>query len=198
MDQVLEQDEQMLIKNAQAGDASAFAALVNLHGTLVYNLALRTLNDPQEAEDVAQATFVRAWQALPRFRTESRLSTWLYRITTNLCYNRLPQMKRELAALDPDTDIDLPDNRQDVEDVLLSAEMIEMVQTAVNQLPESYRLLITLRHMQGLSYAEITAVTNMPLGTVKTGIFRARRQLREMLTQELDHEMDHKMGNENG
>lgn len=198
MDQVSNQDEQTLIKNAQAGDAAAFAALVSLHGSLVYNLALRTLNDSQEAEDVAQETFVRAWKALPRFRIESQLSTWLYRITTNLCYNRLPQMKRELTALDPDTDIDLPDKRQDIEDELLSAEMIRLVQTAVNQLPESYRLLITLRHMQGLSYAEITAVTNLPLGTVKTGIFRARRQLREMLTQALDHEMDHQMGNENG
>ena len=186
----MDQAEQTLIKKAQAGDTAAFAGLVNMHGTLVYNLALRTLSDAQEAEDVAQETFVRAWKALPRFRADSRLSTWLYRIVTNLCYNRLPQLKRELAALDPDLEIELPDERQGVEEGLLSAELIEQVNTAVNQLPESYRLLISLRHMQGLSYAEIAGVTNLSLGSVKTGIYRARQQLRAMLAEE--------MGRENG
>ena len=182
---IVDQEEQTLIEEAQSGDTAAFAALVTKHGTLVYNLALRTLNDPQEAEDVAQETFMRAWRALPDFRAESRLSTWLYRITTNLCYNRLPQLKRELAALDPDMEIDLPDGRQGVEEVLVSSEIIEQVNTAVNQLPESYRLLISLRHMQGLSYAEIAAVANLPLGSVKTGIYRARQKLRHALAQEL-------------
>jgi len=182
---IVDQDEQTLIKKAQSGDTSAFANLVARHGSLVYNLALRTLDDPQEAEDVAQETFVRAWKALPRFRAESRLSTWLYRIATNLCYNRLPHLKRELAALDPHTEIDLPADRQGIEDALVSAELIEQVNTAVNQLPESYRLLITLRHIHGLSYAEIAAVANMPLGSVKTGIYRARQQLRNLLAQKV-------------
>lgn len=185
---IVDQEERTLIKKAQAGDAAAFADLVNMHGTLVYNLALRSLSDPQEAEDVAQETFIRAWKALPRFRADARLSTWLYRIATNLCYNRLPQLKRELAALDPDMEIDLADERQGVEDVLLSAEIVEQVNTAVNQLPGSYRLLISLRHMQGLSYAEIAEVANLPLGSVKTGIYRARQQLRVMLAQELSRE----------
>lgn len=186
----MDQAEQTLIKKAQAGNTAAFAGLVSMHGALVYNLALRTLGDAQEAEDVAQETFVRAWQALPRFRADSRLSTWLYRIATNLCYNRLPQLKRELEALDPDMEVNILDERQRVEDVLLTAELIEQVNTAVNQLPESYRLLISLRHMQGLSYAEIAVVANLPLGSVKTGIYRARQQLRQMLAEE--------MGRENG
>ena len=181
----MDQDEQALIGKAQSGDTSAFASLVTEHSTLVYNLALRILNDPQEAEDVAQETFVRAWQALPRFRADSRLRTWLYRIATNLCYNRLPHLKRELAALDPDTEIDLPGDRQGVEDALVSAEIIEQVNTAVNRLPESYRLLIILRHIHGLSYAEIAAVADMPLGSVKTGIYRARQQLRNLLAQKV-------------
>ena len=185
---IVDQEEQALIKKAQLGDTAAFADLVTMHGTLVYNLALRTLSDPQEAEDVAQETFMRAWRALPRFRAESRLSTWLYSITTNLCYNRLPQLKRELAALDPDTEINLPDERQIVEEALLSSEIIEQVQTAVDQLPEKYRLLITLRHIHGLSYADIATAANLPLGSVKTGIFRARQQLRHALAQELSKE----------
>ena len=183
-----DQEERTLIEKAQAGDADAFADLIEMHGTLVYNLALRTLSDVQEAEDVAQETFVRAWKALPRFRADARLSTWLYRIATNLCYGRLPRLKRELAALDPDLEIDLPDERQRVEDALVSAEMIALLNRAVNQLPESYRLLISLRHMQGLSYAEIAEVANLSLGSVKTGIYRARQQLRRMLAEELERE----------
>ena len=184
----MENDEQALIEQAQAGDTQAFAELVMKHGSLVYNLALRILEDPHEAEDVAQETFVRAWQALPGFRAQAALSTWLYRITTNLCYNRLPLLQTELSALDPDTEIELPDERQVVEDVLLDAELMDRVNTAVNQLPESYRLLITLRHMQGLSYADIADVTGLPLGSVKTGIFRARRELRVLISEELRSE----------
>ena len=185
----MSQDERQLIHQAQNGDADAFETLVNQHAPLVYNLALRTLRHPQEAEDVAQETFWRAWRALPRFRAQARFSTWLYRITTNLCYNRLPHLKRELAALDPDEDVALPDERQQVEQQLLTAELSAMLRATFEQLPEGQRLLINLRHLQGLSYAEIAAVTQMPLGTVKTGIFRARRQLRQALCryEEMTH-----------
>ena len=180
----MNQDEQVLIQQAQQGDTAAFGQLVNIHGQLVYNLALRTLNDAQEAEDVAQEAFVRAWQGLPRFRAEARFTTWLYRIVTNLCYNRLPRLKVELAALDPDEAVELPDERQRVEEAMLTDELKTRLYTAVDELPESYRLLIFLRHLQEMSYAEIAAVTKMPLGTVKTGIFRARRLLRETIEED--------------
>ncbi|MCA9923969.1 MAG: sigma-70 family RNA polymerase sigma factor, partial [Anaerolineales bacterium] len=107
----MNEDDRDLIQRAQAGETAAFAQLVNRHGQMVYNLALRTLNNPQEAEDIAQETFVRAWQALPRFRGDARFATWLYRITTNLCFNRLPRLKVELNALDVDTAVTLPDQQ---------------------------------------------------------------------------------------
>lgn len=180
----MQDDEQALVERAQSGNDDAFNKLVTLHGSLVYNLCLRTLGNPQEAEDAGQETFLRAWKALPRFRGQSRFSTWLYRIATNLCYNRLPHLQRELSALDPDEALDLPDERPGVEARLVSAETVAQVDWAVGQLSESYRLLITLRHMQGLSYAEIAEVTGMPLGSVKTGIFRARARLREKLANQ--------------
>lgn len=180
----LQDDEQTLVEQAQSGDANAFAELVTQHGRMIYNLCLRTLENPHEAEDVAQETFLRAWKALPRFRAQSRLSTWLYRIATNLCYNRLPHLQRELSALNADEVVDLPDERQGVEAQIVSAESVAVVDSAVKQLPESYRLLIILRHMQGLSYAEIADVTGMPLSSVKTGIFRARHRLREQLADQ--------------
>lgn len=174
-------EERQLIRRAQQGETAAFETLVQQHALFVYNLALRTLNDAHEAEDIAQEAFVRAWQALPRFQAKSQFRTWLYRIVTNLCYNRLPRLKAELTALDPNEEVLLRDGRQTVENSLLTAELRQQLFAAINNLPHSYRLLITLRHLQELSYQEIAEVTEMPLGTVKTGIFRARRMLQERL-----------------
>lgn len=174
----------MLIQLARRGNTDAFESLVLMHAQLVYNLALRTLNNHQEAEDVAQETFVRAWQALPGFQGAARFSTWLYRITTNLCYNRLPQLKRELRALDvAETAVATPSSLSP-ESSLLSQERQQALHDAVTHLPQSYRLLITLRYAQEMSYADIAAVTDMPLGTVKTGLFRAHRLLAEYLSVE--------------
>lgn len=179
----MDNDERQLIAQARRGDTAAFETLVTRYAPYVYNLALRTLNEPHEAENIAQEAFVRAWQALPRFREEARFTTWLYRIVTNLCYNRLPRLKTELAALEPDEAVRLPDKQRHVERALLTQELRRQLHTAIDNLPDSYRLLIILRHLQGMSYAEIARVTEMPLGTVKTGIFRARRLLREALKQ---------------
>jgi RNA polymerase sigma-70 factor (ECF subfamily) len=175
------QDEQQLIQQAQAGDTAAFAMLIEMHGQFVYNLALRALNNTQEAEDIAQETFIRAWQGLASFRGEAQLRTWLYRITTNLCYNRLPRLKADFEALDPTDAVLLPEQTRSVEVGMVMAEWREQIYMAVDELPETYRLLISLRHTDGYSYEEIAEITQMPLGTVKTGLFRARRQLQEAL-----------------
>lgn len=173
-----------LIQRAQAGDAAAFETLVQTHAVYVYNLALRLVRHPQEAEDMAQEALVRVWQALPRFRGESRFTTWLYQIVTNVCYNRLPGLKTELMALEVDAAaLQLPDERPQIETDLLSEELRRHLHRAIANLPESYRLLITLRHLQEMSYEEIGQVTGLPLGTVKTGIFRGRAQLREQLAE---------------
>jgi len=171
-----------LVGRAQRGDAAAFEALVARHAPYVYNLALRTLDDPVEAEDAAQEAFVRAWRGLPRFRAEARFSTWLYRIAVNACYNRLPSIKASLEALDIHEGRFLPDERQRADAGLLADELRDRLHAAIEALPRSYRLLVTLRHVHDMSYADIAAVTGLPLGTVKTGIHRARQQLRVALT----------------
>jgi RNA polymerase sigma-70 factor (ECF subfamily) len=172
--------ERQLIARAQKGDTAAFEVLVNTHAHYVYNLALRVVRNPAEAEDLSQEAFLRAWKSLPSFRREARFSTWLYRIVTNLCYNRLSRLKKELSELTLEEGaLDLPDHRQRVEPAVLTRELGEHLNRAVDDLPDSYRLLVTLRHLQGMSYAEIAETTGMPLGTVKTGIFRARNLLRE-------------------
>jgi RNA polymerase sigma-70 factor, ECF subfamily len=176
--------EQQLIQRAQKGDQQAFAALVSEHQRYVYNLALRVLENEEEALDLAQETFVRAWTALPNFRGQSQFRTWLYRIITNLCYNRLPNLRRSLNELGDDVITELPGTETAFDNPahgLESRELRSYLHRAIDQLDEKYRLLISLRYQNELSYEEIATTLNLPLGTVKTGLFRAKEQLRRAL-----------------
>jgi len=174
--------ESTLIQHAQKGDHEAFAALVNEHQRYVYNLALRVLKDENEALDLAQETFIRAWTALPNFRGQSKFRTWLYRIATNLCYNRLPNLRRSLNELGDEVVAEIPEMDAAFTNParrLESKELREYLRRAMENLDEHYRLLITLRYQDELSYDEIASTLSLPLGTVKTGLFRAKERLRK-------------------
>jgi len=176
--------ERSLIQRAQKGDQEAFAVLVAEHQRYVYNLALRVLKNEEEALDLAQETFVRAWTALPNFRGQSQFRTWLYRIVTNLCYNRLPNLRRSLNELGDDVIAEVPETATALANpahALESRELRSHLHQAIDHLDEHYRLLISLRYQNELSYQEIATMLNLPLGTVKTGLFRAREQLRRAL-----------------
>lgn len=176
--------EQTLIQRAQKGDHDAFAALVEENQRYVYNLALRVVKDENEALDLAQETFVRAWTALPNFKGQSQFRTWLYRIVTNLCYNRLPNLRRSLNDLGDDMMENIPETVSPFDNPAHEFESNETrsyLHHAIERLDENYRLLITLRYQNELSYEEIASTLNLPLGTVKTGIFRAKEQLRRSL-----------------
>lgn len=177
-------NEKTLIQRAQKGNHEAFAALVDEHQRYVYNLALRVVKDENEALDLTQETFVRAWTALPNFRGQSQFRTWLYRIVTNLCYNRLPNLRRSLNDLGDDVMEDIPETSSasaNPAHKMESNETRKYLHQAVESLDENYRLLITLRYQHELSYDEIASTLNLPLGTVKTGIFRAKEKLRTSL-----------------
>jgi len=186
-------DERRLVEQARAGDPQAFGALALAHQTFVYNLALRALADPEEAQDVAQEAFLRAWRGLPAFRGVSTFRTWLYRIVMNLCYNRAPQRKQALAAISLDAAGDdhpdsvetmgdrLPSSLPSPESELEAGELQARLHRSIEMLPPTYRLLRLLRYIQDLSYEEIAEATGMPLGTVKTGLFRAHARLRDAL-----------------
>ena len=172
--------EQHLIQRAQKGDHEAFAALVTEHQRYVYNLALRVLKNEEEALDLAQETFVRAWTALPNFRRQSQFRTWLYRIVTNLCYNRLPSLRRSLNELGDDVIAEIPETDAAFDNPahrLESRELRSYLHQAIDRLDENYRLLISLRYQSELSYEEIATMLNLPLGTVKTGVLRGKEEL---------------------
>ncbi len=178
-------NEQELILRAKRGDTDAFADLLALHERFVYNLALRTIGNPAEAEDVAQEAFVRAWQALPKFRGGSALRTWLYRIVINLCINRFPRLRRELSELTDDDIGSLPETTRLEHDPALRSELRErraLLHREIERLPDSQRMLVTLRYQDELSYEDIANLVGLPLGTVKTGLFRAKERLRQSLS----------------
>ncbi|MBN1266097.1 MAG: sigma-70 family RNA polymerase sigma factor [Anaerolineales bacterium] len=178
----MQSGEMEWVRRAQAGDKDAFGILVQEYQGFVYNLALRTVSNPQDAEDIAQETFLRAWKAMPRFQFKSKISTWLYRITMNLCYNRLPGLKREIMAEDDQFLESIPDEyfpnpSHDVE----IEELRTLLHQQIEQMPPGYRMVVMLRFQQELSYDEVSEIADIPLGTVKTILFRARNQLREVV-----------------
>ncbi len=184
MDQRAEYSEAKLIKLASAGDADAFASLVERHQLYVYNLALRTLGNSDDAADAAQEAFVRAWLALPNFREQASLRTWLYRITLNLCFNRVPRLRRQIGELTNDESDDLAEPYSPELDPAASLETRErraQVHKAIDALPEQYRVLVFLRYQDELAYEDIAGLLNIPVSAVKTGLFRAKGRLRQAL-----------------
>jgi RNA polymerase sigma-70 factor (ECF subfamily) len=183
-------NEPQLVARAQGGDEDAFEQLVRAHQRYVFNLAYRVLGDRNEAEDVAQETFVRAWRGLPSFRAECRFTTWLYRIARNVCLNRLPRLEAELRQTEElSQPLASPDPAPD--EVVGARERQALLHSELARLPERYRLVLTLRYLQGFSYAEIADVLSLPLGTVKTHLHRGREALAARLTaRELETRSD--------
>jgi RNA polymerase sigma-70 factor (ECF subfamily) len=178
------------LKKLRAGDSVAFAQLVEANQRAVYNLALRMLNDPQEAEDVLQETFLSAYKALPGFEGRSSLSTWLYRIASNASLMRLRKKRPETTSIDEPLELEEGESlpRQFVdwssvpEDELLNGESRRMMDEAVAELPEGLRIVFVLRDIEGLSTQEAGEVLELSEAAVKTRLHRARLALREKLS----------------
>ncbi len=171
-------DDQALIAAALAGHGEAFGELVARYQRAVYHLAVRTLRDSGEAEDAAQEAFLRAYRALGSFRPGAKFSTWIFTICYRVCCDRLAKRKRfsgeELS--------DRADPSAGPADLAERDDESRRLHAAIAALPEKYRTVITLYHLQGKQYEEIATVLNLPLGTVKTHLFRAKDQLRKALT----------------
>ena len=170
--------EKILVQRAQAGDTGAFSELVKAHQQFAFNVALRTVNNSQDAEDIVQEAFVRAWKSLSRFRQDARFKTWIYRIVMNLCYNHLPKLKNTPSLLDEEMTVQIKGgNGQGADPVssLETKEMLEIIQRHIQDLPNQYQVMLLLRFQEDCSYGEISEIMDLPLGTVKTGIHRARK-----------------------
>ncbi|RMD51818.1 MAG: sigma-70 family RNA polymerase sigma factor [Candidatus Thermofonsia bacterium] len=188
------EEEQALIRRAQAGDTAAFGELVRQQQTAVFNTAYRLLGTRRDAEDATQEAFLRAYRALARFDPERPFAPWIKTIVTNLCYNQLArkqeQLTRPIADLrGQDDSLSLDDwqsHTPQPEQLLAQSEREARTRAAILALPPHYRAVIELRHFQGLDYQAIAQVMNRSVANVKSDLFRARKKLAEMLKEDID------------
>ncbi len=163
---------------ALRGDPDAFAALVQRYDRAVYHLAYRTMRDEEEAKDVAQEAFFKAYRSLKTFKPGAKFSTWIFAITYHACCDRLNRRKRY-------SDEELPeraDSARGPADTVIAGDEARRLRRAILELPEKYRTVVTLYHLQGKQYDDIANVLGIPVGTVKTHLFRAKEHLRRILT----------------
>lgn len=190
--------DQQLVERVQRGDKQAFGLLVSKYQRKLSRLLSRMIRDPAEVEDVVQEAFIKAYRALSSFRGESAFYTWLYRIGINTAKNYLVSLGRRASSrADIQTedaegfeeaellrDIDTPER------LMMSRQVVEAVDAAMDELPEELRTAIVLREIEGLSYEEIAAAMDCPIGTVRSRIFRARDAISVRLRPLLDTSPD--------
>ena len=187
--------ERLFVTRLRARDERAFKEMVEQYQNRIYNMAYRMLGTKDEAEDAAQEVFITVFKSIDQFRGDSKLSTWLYRVTANHCKNRIKYLacrhQRDTSSLD-----DAAERRAvaqgggvglqhaaSVDRVLEGREVARMVNDAIRELDEDHRLVVVLRDLEDLSYEEICAVTGLPEGTVKSRLHRARLALKEKLVK---------------
>lgn len=183
MDLLTAAGERALIERCRAGDENAFQELVDRNKDLVFALIARTVQDRSRAEDLAQEVFLRVHRGLPYFRGEARLSTWIYRIVANVCLQSHPRGAAVVSLDETQAKGDrLPST---VDRQFGDLELRDRLEKAISRLPTNYRLLIAAHYLQGVQYEELAEAMELPLGTVKTQLHRAKQQLRRLLETEL-------------
>lgn len=173
-------DERALVERCRSGDDTAFGELVERYKDLVYGVVYRLAQDRRQVDDLAQDVFLKVHRGLPYFRGDARLSTWIYRIVQNVC-SEARMRYRPAVSLDSERD-DGPRREYGKPDAAFAElELRDRLEKAIAQLPENYRVLIAAHYMKGVQYEALAEALNMPLGTVKTHLHRAKRRLRELL-----------------
>lgn len=187
-------DDEMLIGRAQKGDRSAFDALISKHSVRAYQYAFRLTRNPEEASDVVAEGFVRVYNALPNFKGQSAFTTWLYRIMTN-CFLDIRKKEKSrqttsidtaLVTMDGDVEMQIEDESASPHDITERGEREVRFERAVSKLPEYQRAMIVMYHGEMMAYEEIAAALDLPIGTVKSRLNRARMTLRDLLQKDAE------------
>lgn len=186
----MEISEKELIRRAKEGDSAAQAQIVKDYEKMVYNLGLRLLGNEDAAEGVLQETFLKVLQALPKFREQSQLSTWIYRIATNQALMRLRAKKRRQQSFDENLEDENRDYspfvkslEKDPLDTLMNQELKNRMDSAIEELPENYKTAFVLKDIEGLALKEIAEMLDLSLPAVKSNLHRARVALRNKLSE---------------
>ena len=173
-------EERALIERCRKGDDAAFGELVDLYKNLVYGLVYRMASDRSRADDLAQEVFLRVYRGLPYFRGEARLSTWIFRIVQNVCAAARSRRPADVS-LDQDDEGRRRYEPAATDNAFGGLELRDRLEKAIAQLPEPQRLLIAAHYLEGVQYETLAEVMKIPLGTVKTHLYRAKKRLRELL-----------------
>ena len=168
-------DERALIERCRTGDDIAFGELVDRYKNLVYGMVWRMVSDRSQTDDLAQEVFLKVYGGLPYFRGDARLSTWIFRIVSNVCSQarsrRTAEVPGAVALREPGS----------ADAAFADLELRDRLDKAIAQLPENYRLLIAAHYLKGVQYEALAEALDIPVGTVKTHLYRAKRRLRELL-----------------
>jgi RNA polymerase sigma factor (sigma-70 family) len=176
-------EDKALIAQALQGNQDAYKRLMQKYHSAIYHLIVRMIGYQPEADDLTQEAFIKAFNSLETFNDEFAFSTWLYKIATNNCIDHLRKRKLKTFSIDKPLDhegehhYEIPDTTYQPDLHILQTQQSRAIQAAINDLPEKYRIVIVLRHQQEKSYEDIAEELNLPLGTVKAHIFRARELL---------------------
>jgi len=182
-------NERLLLKRAKKGDVDAFEQLIEKYQKKVYNIALKMLGNKEDAYDMSHEVFIRVYRSIDKFKEQASLSTWIYKITTNVCLDEIRRRKNRFTV-SIDDDMELNDSKvkrqieydgPSPEIIVEENELREIINKSIQQLPEQYRVVTILRDIQGFSYEEIANILDVPQGTVKSRINRARAMLRDIL-----------------
>src|ERR1700716_3325806 len=176
-------NERELVERCRRGDEGAFQELVDRYKDLVFALIARRVQDRTRAEDLAQDVFLRVHRGLPYFRGEARLSTWIYRIVANVCVQDRGRAAPALSLDDERTRARATRSASDRQ--FGDLELRDRLEKAIARLPANYRLLVAAHYLQGVQYEDLADAMQLPLGTVKTQLYRAKQQLRRLLETEL-------------
>ena len=181
--------DEKLVSQVKKGDHRAFEKLVDRHKTMAFNVAYRILRNREDAEDAAQESFLRAFNAIGTFRTEAKFSTWLYRILSNVCLSHMSRSHAQQTFVDAEDEEseaihpELSDWSSNPEEIVAREDFDENVRELIFKLPPQYRAVITLYYLQEFSYAEISEMLNLPMGTVKTHLYRAKDVLKRSVLE---------------
>ena len=175
-------NERELVERCRQDDEGAFQELVDRYKNLVFAMIARTVQDRSQVEDLAQDVFLRVHRGLPYFRGEARLSTWIYRIVANVCSQARTRVPAP-ASLDDERSAPITPSGADPQ--FADIELRDRLEKAIARLPDQQRLLIAAHYLQGVQYEDLADGLGLPLGTVKTHLYRAKRQLRRLLETEL-------------
>ncbi len=187
-------EDSRLIQAALRGEDQAYRHLMAKYHDQIYNFIFRMVHDREQVEDLTQESFIKAFQSLKSFNEEFAFSTWLYKIATNNSIDFIRKRKLQMYSIDKpvesrdsDFSFELPDETYEADKEVIRSQRASMLREAINGLPEKYRKVIQLRHMEERSYEEIAKLLKLPIGTVKAHILRAR----ELLFKQLRHDIRH-------